>query len=834
MSFPTRSLCVGITTLLMLASFRVSVAQQEKLTQKQLDFFEKKIRPVLVDKCYSCHSKDSKSVKGGLILDSRDAIRAGGESGHAVVPGEIENSLLIEAIRYDSFEMPPKEQLPESVISDFEKWVRMGAPDPREGPTLVKREIDFEEGKKHWSFQPLKISDAPSVKNQSWPRSDIDRYVLAKLESSSLKPVPDADRRTLARRLYFDLIGLPPTPEQLQTFLDDESPSAVEDLVDQLLDSPQFGERWGRHWLDVVRYAESNGRERNFVYPNAWRYRDYVIAAFNSNKPFDTFIREQIAGDLAEDPTNEQLIATGFLAIGPKLLNEGNKNAFKMDLVDEQIDVTTRAFMGLTVSCARCHDHKFDPIPTAEYYSMAGIFRSTDTLYGTQRQQGNRQSSPLVELKTDQDKLKNLRQQKQKRLDDIDGQIAANKKRISDQQKQSKSLSSRKNKDKSKQVDKKAVANLRQAINKSRNRIKQLTQQRKQVEQQQPSELAMGVRDGKVSDSPVYIRGEVSSPKGTAPRGLLTILDPELQQPVLTTEQSGRRELAEWIVDTENPMTSRVIVNRIWRHIFGVGLVRTVDNFGTTGEMPSHPVLLDHLADEFMNDGWSVKSMIKKLVMSRTYQLSSNHHAENYEADPDNRMYWRHSPKRIDAEALRDAILVASGKLNVSPPSGSPVSALKGEYGRQVKVGQLIKDHRHRSVYLPIIRNDVPEALKLFDFAEPSILVGDRPVTTVPTQALFFLNSEFVTEQSDALVANLLIEQDGPTDDIGRVSVAYQSVLSRKPTLDEIERATNFIERMQDELVQQRDDISEEVATEHAWSGFVQALFGTAEFRYVD
>lgn len=802
------------------------VLKAQSPTPQQLAFFEKKIRPVLVEHCYSCHSKNAKNVKGGLILDTREGIRMGGDSGHAVVPGEIENSLLIEAIRYESMEMPPKQQLPEAVIKDFEKWIRMGAPDPREGPKLIKRTIDFAEAKQHWAFQPIQTPTIPQPQNESWAKHAIDRFVLAKLEDKSLRPAADATRTTLVRRLYFDLVGLPPTAQQLQDFLNDQSSDALERLVDRLLASPQFGERWGRYWLDVVRYAESNGRERNFVYPHAWRYRDYVIDSFNQDKSYADFVREQLAGDLQEDPSDEQLIATGFLAIGPKLLNEGNRNKFQMDLVDDQVDVTTRAFMGLTVSCARCHDHKFDPIPTKEYYSLAGIFRSTETMFGTNKQQGNRQASRLISLGTDPTKQKQLQQQHDNKVKQLAESITSTKNRIASLRQGIKTRS--RNKDLNAKIKKQRTNEDNRKIANLRSRIKQLQQQHKRMQGVQVGEVAMGVREGKVADSPIYIRGEVSSPKGVAPRGFLTILDDDLQQPQLDTNESGRRELVDWILDDKNPLTNRVVVNRIWQHLFGVGLVKTVDNFGATGEPPTHPELLDYLANEFDRQGGRFKPFIRTLVLTRTYGLSSSYDEANYAVDPGNRYYWRHSPRRVDAEALRDAILHASQSLKLDPPLGSPVSTLQGEYGRQVLVEQLIQDHQHRSVYLPIIRNDVPEPLKLFDFAEPSILVGERAVTTVPTQALYFLNSDFVTKQCDQFAEKLL--EESQSDYVAKINHIYHSILARPPSNDEITRAGEFVTMLQNELSSDQEKDSRVLA----WSGLIQAVFGSAEFRYID
>ena len=381
----------------------------DSISGEQRDFFEKKIRPVLADKCYQCHAQDSEKIKGGLTLDTREGIRRGGDNGPAVVSGSLKDSLLIEAIHYTNkdFAMPPEKKggkLPDAMIADFEKWVQMGAPDPRDGVAKVVKKYDTEEAKKWWSFQPVKKPDAPAIKDAGWPRGDIDKFVLAGLEAKSLKPAAGADKLTLLRRVYFDLIGLPPTPQEVDAFVRAGAPRDLSTLIDRLLASPQFGERWGRHWLDVARHAESSGKDVNIAFPHAWRYRDYVIDALNSDKPYDQFIREQIAGDLLPAKNQQQqaaqLTATGFLAIGTKGLNEQNPRQFALDLADEQIDTMSQAVLGLTVSCARCHDHKFDPIPQRDYYSLAGIFLSTETRYGTSGAIQNRHPPELIELPT--------------------------------------------------------------------------------------------------------------------------------------------------------------------------------------------------------------------------------------------------------------------------------------------------------------------------------------------------------------------------------------------------------------------------------------------------
>lgn len=826
----SRSLIFQFSIILGAVLFNPSLLiGQDEIPADQLAFFERKIRPVLVDHCYQCHSQDSKALKGGLALDTMEGIRAGGDTGHAVVPGDLEGSVLMEAIRYESMEMPPKQQLSQAVIRDFQKWIEMGAPDPRKGASLIKREINFHDAKQHWSFQPNVRSQPPAVQNKAWPKSSVDRFVLAQLESKGLSPVGDASRQVLVRRLYYDLIGLPPSSAQLQIALGDESPDAIENLVDRLLESRQFGERWGRHWLDVVRYAESNGRERNIIYPTAWRYRDYVIDAFNNDTPFNRFIQEQIAGDLLPDAGDNEAIATGFLAIGPKLLNEGNREAFVMDLVDDQIDVTTRAFMGLTVSCARCHDHKFDPIPTAEYYSMAGIFRSTSTLYGTNKQQGNRQGSSLIALSIPESG-KSAAAKQRKQTESLKSELRAVQKSIAKFQAETKEIAKRKKKDKNYKPDAKQAAALRKSVSDAKKKASSLQKKIKNLGENDIEFMAMGVREGKVADSPIYVRGEVTGRKGTATRGFLTILESDLEQTFIENGQSGRKELADWIIAPENPMTARVAVNRVWHHLFGNGIVRTVDNFGATGETPTHPELLDFLAVGFQEQGWSIKRLIRGLVLSRTYQLAADYSKMNYDVDPDNFSLWRHEPQRVDAEALRDAMLLASGDLNLRAPTGSPISKLRGEFGRGNSAAVVKEASQHRSVYLPIVRNAVPDVLKLFDFAEPSILVGERPITTVPTQALYFLNSDIVTSQCDQLAERLLANES--LDDEKRINLAYQSILSRNANGPEIERARKYIDNLANEFSESAGDVEERRRI--AWSGFCQVLFGSAEFRYVD
>ncbi len=823
--------------LLPLAACLAAHADDED--KQGIEFFEKKIRPVLVKHCYECHSADSKKLKGGLLLDTREAIRAGGESGHAVVPGNLDESVLISAIRYDDLEMPPKEQLPDSVIADFEKWVEMGAPDPRgETAVVIRREIDFDAARKFWSFQPVENHAPPKVRDETWGRSDIDRFVLARLESAGIAPVADADPHVLVRRIYFDLVGLPPTPEQADEFVQASIKNrqlAIENLVDRLLDSPQFGERWGRHWLDVVRYGESTGMERNYTYPQAWRFRDYVIKSFNDDKPFDQFVKEQVAGDLLPsqniEQRDEQIVATGLLALGPKSLNNKDREQFIMDIVDEQIDVTTQAFLGFTAACARCHDHKFDPIPTKEYYSLAGIFRSTNVFYGTGGGKGNRQSGGLLALAADGVRPSAAGGGDGKKAN------ANNNKNVA---KQIKKLEQRVAQ-LEKQADKNDAA--KQQLAKTEKQLERLKAQLKQtkrdvVAKPEPkpgaapgATLVMGVQDAaNSSDTELRIRGEANDRGETIPRGFLTILS-HGDVPHIDGSGSGRLQYAEWLTQTDNPLTARVFVNRVWQHLFGRGIVATVNNFGANGEPPTHPELLDHLASRFVEEGWSTKKLIREIVTSRVYQLSSQATPKAAEIDPDNNLLSRMNQRRLEAEAIRDAMLAASGQLDLEPGQGSIVESIgDGDVGRTIDADRFATGSVKRSVYLPIVRSAVPEVLQVFDFPDPSIIFGQREVTTVPTQALYMMNSPFVIEQSKHFAERLLA--DDQLSDAQRLDLAYRLALSRSPSQDEAGEALEFLKTATSQDETGRESAPDAVAA--AWSALCQTLYASSEFRYLD
>ncbi len=826
MNSPSKRLLIALSVSCLLSGPR-SVDAAEP-SAEGLAFFEKKIRPVLVERCYKCHSAESEKLKGELMLDTRAGIRKGGESGHAVVPGKLKESLLIESIRYENedLEMPPKEKLPESVIADFEKWIMMGAPDPRENNAAIEKP-NWQKSRNHWSFKPPQQPAIPKVKQDNWARADIDRFILAGLEKQSLKPAGQADRRTLIRRLFFDLNGVPPTPKEVEAFVNDKDLRAYEKLVDQLLASESFGERWGRHWMDVARYAESSGKETNLTYPHAWRYRDYVIDSFNADKPYDQFIREQLAGDLMpsrdDNHQAELMTATGFLALGPKSHNERNRMQFTVDLVDEQIETLSRSMLGLTIACARCHDHKFDPITQREYYAMAGILYNTETYFGTVDGPGNRRSTRLLNLpaETAEGSGKTLSTTERARLEkSLTESVQARDELVAQGRRERRDGSG-------------DIQRTQFRIRVASSRVSDLKERLSgYTESGQSIPRAMGVRDrGFVRETRLLERGEIDQPGERVSRGFVSIVNPDYK-PFFNRRDSGRKQMAEWIVSPGNPLTARVMVNRIWHHLFGQGLVRSMDNFGSTGDAPSHPELLDHLALQFVDQEWSIKKMIRQVVLSRSYQMTSDYDSVNYQSDPDNRYLWRMSKRRLDAESLRDSMLSVSGLLDWDRPRGSAVAkAGNGQVGRSrnLQGRDLLTGSDHRSVFLPIIRDMVPPSLDLFDYAEPSLVTGKRDVTTVPSQALYLMNNPYVSRAADNMARRLFDQaSSGPE----RVSLAFRLALGREPTTGEAQKVKQFFEQNQN-LPEIKTSRSQNRSSS-IWSSFCQALLCSAEFRYLN
>jgi hypothetical protein len=762
-----------------------------------LAFFEAKIRPVLVEKCYSCHSANADELKAGLRLDSRDGILQGGDSGAAAVPGNPPDSLLIQALHYDTYEMPPTGKLPVNIIADFEHWIEIGMPDPRDhaGP-MTKAGINIEEGRKFWSFQPLANVEPPAVKDVAWPRSGSDRFILAKLEASDLAPAADADRATWLRRVTFDLIGLPPSLEEMEEFAADDSPDAEERVVDRLLESPHFGERWGRHWLDVARFAESSGGGRSLMFKDAWRYRDYVIQSVNDDKRFDAFIKEQIAGDLLPATTDaeksEHLIATAYLMLGAHNYEEQDKRALEMDVADEQIDTVGRGLLGMTVSCARCHDHKFDPIPTADYYALAGIFRDTKMLIHENVSMWTTRDLPVDDAQAEALRKYDVAFAKLK------DQIAAVKKRAGG--KKSKDVTA---------LEKKLASLQKKAPDRP---------------------TAMAVEDAdKIEDCQICIRGSIQHRGPAVPRGVLQVATVG-SPPKFPQDASGRLELAEWIINPQNPLAARVYVNRVWYYLFGEGIVRTLDNFGTTGETPSNPELLDYLAARFMNEGWSTKRLVRELVLSRAYRMSTAGNAKAVAADPENRLLWRMNRKRLDAESLRDSMLMINGRLDLTiggPNISGQVPDAKAAVKSVSEYGYVFNDVR-RSVYTPAFRNRMHELFEVFDFANQNSSVMKRNVTTVAPQALLMLNGTFVMSQARAAAEQTLSSDNASDDEL--IEQAFLQTLGRPPTDDERKIAQAAVAPEAD----RPDGRDTDEARLAKWERLYQGLFGCIDFRYLN
>ena len=811
--------------------------EPSKIPAAHLDFFEKKIRPALIKHCYKCHSEEGDKVRGGLLLDSRAAVLQGGDSGPAVVPGKINESLLYTAITYedDSLEMPPKYQLPETVIADFKRWIELGAPDPRKSAAKPKRSatytntIDVEKGREeHWAYHKPVM---PSFEEESsWAKNQIDQLIESGLRKNELSPAPDASATALLRRLSFDLIGLPPSPEMIRIFSEsyaDDPDAAIARAASKFLDSPRFGERWGRHWLDAARYAESSGKETNATFPYAWRYRDWVIDAYNADKPFDEMITEQLAGDLLEKekglPPGDQTIATGFLAVGVKGLNERNRRQFRFDVADEQIDTTTRAFLAATVACSRCHDHKFDAIPMSDYYAMAGIFLSSDTFYGTTDAVQNQHQTELITLPSSYHG--GGRDLSLGELIDREFQLSVIRERRDNQLEQIREA--------------RRMGNLTEA-NRLRGGILGLNNQlsiRRTVlgnysENGNLIPRAMGMADrAEPFDSQILIRGEEDNPTAErVSRGFVQVIRTGDEEQI-SADQSGRLQLARWITSPENPLTARVYVNRVWMWLFGEGIVSSVDNFGTTGEKPSNPELLDYLAMRFIDLNWSTKDLIKEIVQSRTYRMSSDFRKDYFEKDPHNRLHWRAKKRRLDAESIRDSILAVSGQLDFNRPEGSMVSQLgTGFIGRTISEAQLNAPVNYRSVYLPIIRDLAPEALNLFDFPDPSLMAGKREVTTIPSQALYLMNSEFAQKSGTAMARYLTQDLGLRGPQLG--ATAYLLAFSRMPTQGETERTKAYFETFIAKAMEKGKTRPE--AAQLSLTAFCQALLCSAEFRYVN
>jgi len=846
-----------------LAFFLLLTTADRLCAANPAQFFEEKIRPALIEHCYQCHSSRAELLKADFLLDTRAGIRKGGTSGRdAIIPGDVESSQLIEAIRYSNadLQMPPDGKLPDAVIADFETWVAMGAQDPRDG---ISQKPSERAAKEHWAFQPVQNPQVPTVSDPDWPRDPVDHFTLAAMHAKKLTPAADAGPLVLLRRLTFDLTGLPPSPEQLTAFeaaVTKDRDAAVAELVDSLIDSPAFGQKWGRHWLDIARYGESSGYTRNMLTPDAWRYRNYVIDAFNKDKPYDQFIREQLAGDQlkadSQAQKDEQAIATGFLTIGPKTMGEGSPLLFHLNAADDQIDATCRTFLALTANCSRCHDHKYDPIPTADYYALAGIFLSSRHYAGTETNNRNEHGALYA--------LGAGGQKQFTAIDDFEEKVAREQKIYIGEVNKRKEIHAALE---AKGIDwKKNPTPELIAADKLVRKHHDIVHALNTGPKPEPPDTAMVVVEGEIAptppadpekakaaeeaataglspgekkaaelierqrvfitDSPIYDKGLHSSPLETpVPRGVLTLFG--YDAPPIPEAHSGRRQLAEWLIDERNPLTARVVVNRVWRQLFGEGLVETVDNFGVLGAKPSHPALLDHLAVRFRNEQkWSFKTLIRDLVLSRTYQLSATVSEHNRSIDEGNVYLWHHRPRLLDAEALRDSVLAISGELDRSHQQGSQVADVAATQPKlqQREVGRrdfFVKDAdysvTYRSVYLPIVRASMPDVLTLFDVADPNLVAGQRRNTAVPTQALYLMNNPFVLQRAEKIAADLIADSTLKSDRL-RIESLYRTVLARMPGDAEAGLFMDYVKQSNSD-------------PETVWTNLTHTLIQSGEFR---
>jgi len=872
-----------------------------------VEFFEKKIRPVLVEKCYKCHSTQAAKEKGGLLLDTREGVLKGGESGPAVVPGHPEKSLLIRAIKHadESLSMPAKEKLPDDQIADFVAWVKIGAPDPRTVPAVPASSastFDFVAARRFRSFQPPIDRAVPEVRSKPWVRNDIDRFVAARLEEKGLLPSPLADKRTLIRRLSYDLVGLPPTPQEVDAYLADGSADAYEKLVERLLGSVHFGERWGRHWLDVARYADTKewvvAEERRLAY--AYTYRDWVIRAFNEDLPFDRFVTLQLAADrVAAD--RRDLAALGFLTVGRSFLNR------LPDIIDDRIDVVTRGLLGLSASCARCHDHKYDPIPTKDYYSLYGIFASTTTpkelpLLGApprtpeyaafekellakegemNKFRQERHAAILAPLRTPEkiaeyllagqealgkgdDELRSFGQQRKLNramlrrwrdflrktseaphpvlaawhayaglpaasfadaspaalagLKDLNPVVAAAFAEPPGSLREAADRYGVLIADPRDEALRQAahgpdgVLNLPPADadmllqDGDRDKLRKLKQAVDALHNHPGAPpRAMSLEDAAApQNARVFIRGNAGSPGEEVPRAFLTVLCPEERAAVKAG--SGRLELARAIASPDNPLTARVFVNRVWAWLFGRGIVATPSDFGARGEPPTHPELLDWLARRFVAQSWSVKTLVRQIVLSSTYRQSSAANSEGLAGDPQNRYLWRMNRRRMDFEAMRDALLEVAGRPDRAV-GGRPVPLTEEPFSRR------------RSVYGHVDRLNLANVLRVFDFAGPDMHVPQRYTTTVPQQALFLMNSPFVLEQARQVTARPEVAAEADPEQ--RLQRLYRAVFGRAATAREAGLGLAFV-------------AGQEAGPLSPWEKLAHVLLQSNEFMFVD
>jgi len=764
-------------------------------------FFETKIRPVLVNDCLPCHG--GKKTESGLTVDSRKSLLQGGDRGPAIEAGNPDQSLLVRAIRHadDDLKMPPKRRLAAEVATDFARRVAQGADWPE--PKVQKGAAQRLTAPRHWAFQPISHVPPPEITSRQ-SGMPVDRFIEAKRRIAGVNPVSPADKRTLIRRVTFDLIGLPPTPEEVADFVSDPSPTAFSRVVERLLASPHYGERWGRHWMDVAHYADTAGDNADYPIPEVARYRDYIIKSFNQDKPFDLFVREQMAGDILAsrgEKVNyaESVIATGFLALSRRYAT-GPFELWHLTLEDA-IETTGRAFLGLTIRCARCHDHKFDPISQRDYYALYGVFASTTFPYAGSEELHSKSLPrmnfvPLTEQTCAEPKLKAY----QERMKELEETI--------------RSLESRKDAQSSRRL-----AELRKELT----RLKRSSL---------PPDLPGGyaVTEGEPTDAALQRRGDPDNPGDVVPRGVPRFAFlAAAPAPAVASHASGRLELAQWLTQIDNPLTPRVMVNRIWQHHFGRGIVATPSNFGLHGDPPTHPELLDWLAARFVASGWSIKAIHREIVLSQTYQLASDANAYDAAIDPDNRWLWRFPAGRLDAESIRDAMLAVANNLDENLPGPHPFPPIETWRWTQHDAFKVVYPSNYRSVYLMTQRLLKHPYLAIFDGPDTNVSTEARSRSTVPLQALFLMNNPFVQEQSARLGRRLIASS---TDPRRRIELAYQLAWSRPPTSDEVDRGLRFLQKCSTAI--ESAHIRDNSRETEAWTSLAKVLLTANEFLYVD
>jgi len=807
---------------------KATVAQQPAFSSKQIIFFEQQVRPILRAKCYECHAGDD--IKGDLNLASRAGVLAGGESGDIVELGSPDESPLIDAINYETVEMPPEGQLSAKEIAVLTRWVKQGlpwTPGAAEDTPLPKKSaapVVNDESRSFWSFQKVMRPEIPEHSDTDWGSSPIDSFVLARLKKAGLTPAKSADKVSLIRRAYYDLTGLPPLQQEVATFLADKSPKAFERVVDHLLASPHYGERWGRHWLDLVRYAETNSYERDSAKPFVWRYRDYVIDSFNNDKPYDRFVMEQLAGDELANGGNEGLIGTGFYRLGIWDDEPSDREQAFYDDLDGILTTTGQVFLGLTVNCARCHDHKLDPFPQADYYRLLAFFSGIDRKISTTR--------PIATAAE-------MAEQKEK--------IAAHQAKVDANNKSIKAFEEPIRKDFI-PVEHEEFKHQRNQIALVKKRVGTVITQ-EQFEQYEalfklrkdqklfhPKALDQALCVTEIGKTPremfVLQRGSPKAPGDKVAPGFPSVLspaEPEITPPAEGNTSGRRLALARWIADEDNPLTARVIVNRIWQFHFGRGIVRSPNNFGFQGTLPTHPQLLDYLASELTAGDWRLKSLHKAIMLSSTYQMSSQGSAEALTKDPTNNLMWRFDMRRLEAEEVRDSILAVSGNLNKEMGGPSiysliPKEVLAGQSRPGAGWGKSSPEQQaRRSVYIHIKRSLVTPILASFDVADADTTCPVRFATTQPTQALEMLNGPFLTKQA-AKFAEFAV-QKSPDNLPGQLALVLSRVMQRQPSDEQLARGMTLVDSLK-----KKHGVSDSRALEY----FCLLALNLNEFIYLD